>query len=387
MQPVKERAAAFPVSQLPGSLPTANIPEDTDHARVVQAAVKNLSLGLRACSLTEGAQWRDLLALTGSIRTFFPIKCIEAAWSERSKVHEPTSFCAVPGTSRIMHRGPKISWVQGGFSFATHGMPQTECSGLIGLVPDEDSSSWKIWFVITILERIHGLSNVDVLEPDVTPELNRAGSAVHIENGQLNGTRHTHDNGANGYPEANGYAKTYGNGADVHTEMNGHAKTGSVAETSRHVRTNGNVEAGKPVETNGYTRTNGHEAINGHGEINGSAILNGDTKTNEHFGTNGQIEFFGDTDLHCPTETNGNGTGNETSLKPGNIDFDCVVCGGGQAGLVVAGRLKAGGIPNCIAIDRNDVIGGNWLARYDSVKCNSPPVFCAVLPQNLINVL
>ena len=69
--PPKERAVAVPVSQLPGSLPTANIPDDIDPAKVARTALKSLNLGLKAGSLTNGAQWRDMFALTGTLRTFF----------------------------------------------------------------------------------------------------------------------------------------------------------------------------------------------------------------------------------------------------------------------------------------------------------------------------
>ena len=50
------------------------------------------------------------------------------------------------------------------------------------------------------------------------------------------------------------------------------------------------------------------------------------------------------------------------------IHFDAVVVGAGQAGLCILGRLKAGGVHNCIALETYDSIGGNWQDRYDSVK-------------------
>ena len=319
--------------------------------------MKNLSLGLRAASLVEGAQWRDMLALTGTIRTFFPTKCIEAAWSERSQVHEPTDFCTVPGTSRIMRREPKISWVQGAFSFTTHGKPETVCSGLIGLVPDEDSSFWKIWFVITILEQIHGLKNVDVLDPESTPATNGKNGAMQLTDDNVNRTCHIN-----------------GSEATDHADVNGNAKSENLAKINGQTRTNGHPESNNITETNGRSRTNGYRALSSQGEAHGSTVTNGNTAMNGHPNTNGHIEFGRDKEPYNIPEANGNKNTNEPGLTSTGFDFDCVVCGGGQAGLVVAGRLKAGGITNCIAIDRNDTIGGNWLARYDSVKCNRSPV-------------
>ena len=49
-------------------------------------------------------------------------------------------------------------------------------------------------------------------------------------------------------------------------------------------------------------------------------------------------------------------------------NLDCLVVGAGQAGLAVAGRLKALGL-SYAAIDRNSAVGDNWRHRYDSAKC------------------
>ncbi|GFF57833.1 indole-3-pyruvate monooxygenase YUCCA6 [Aspergillus udagawae] len=57
-----------------------------------------------------------------------------------------------------------------------------------------------------------------------------------------------------------------------------------------------------------------------------------------------------------------------------SLRYGCVVVGAGQAGLAVAGRLKALGI-SYLAIDRNSRIGDNWLNRYNSVKLHTPREF------------
>jgi hypothetical protein len=54
----------------------------------------------------------------------------------------------------------------------------------------------------------------------------------------------------------------------------------------------------------------------------------------------------------------------------GDVDeysFDCVVVGGGMAGLSVAGRLKAMDVSS-LTLEQNPQIGDNWLMRYDSTK-------------------
>ncbi|KAG0645380.1 Flavin-containing monooxygenase YUCCA3 [Hyphodiscus hymeniophilus] len=65
------------------------------------------------------------------------------------------------------------------------------------------------------------------------------------------------------------------------------------------------------------------------------------------------------------THTNGvNGFSDEYS-------YDCVVVGGGMAGLSVAGRLKAMNVSS-VTLERNAHIGDNWLMRYDSTKSHLP---------------
>lgn len=52
--------------------------------------------------------------------------------------------------------------------------------------------------------------------------------------------------------------------------------------------------------------------------------------------------------------------------------YDCVVVGGGQSGLSVAGRLKALGV-SYLVIDKMDQVGDNWALRYGSAKCELWP--------------
>ncbi|ORY17305.1 putative flavin-containing monooxygenase [Clohesyomyces aquaticus] len=51
-------------------------------------------------------------------------------------------------------------------------------------------------------------------------------------------------------------------------------------------------------------------------------------------------------------------------------EFDAVVVGGGQAGLSVAGRLKALGI-SYVLIDKNKEVGDNWKLRYGSARLHT----------------
>jgi hypothetical protein len=89
--------------------------------------------------------------------------------------------------------------------------------------------------------------------------------------------------------------------------------------------------------------------------------------------------------LEPVSSTNGtqkltNGVVNGTSAQNGTSGhhtnshsehFDCVVVGGGQAGLSAAGRLKALGV-SYILIDKNKGVGDSWGTRYDSARCKQP---------------
>lgn len=63
---------------------------------------------------------------------------------------------------------------------------------------------------------------------------------------------------------------------------------------------------------------------------------------------------------------NGQTNGHKESSDPEDF-FECVIIGGGQAGLSVAGRLKALGVPYVI-LEKHAKVGDNWKTRYDSTK-------------------
>jgi hypothetical protein len=54
-----------------------------------------------------------------------------------------------------------------------------------------------------------------------------------------------------------------------------------------------------------------------------------------------------------------------------STNFECVVIGGGQAGLSAGGRLKALGI-SYVVLDKYKEVGDSWKSSYGSVKCQSP---------------
>lgn len=190
------RTPAVPIADLQGSLPTASIPDNIDHAQVANTCVQYLS-SLKPEDLAEDALWRDLLALTGTLRTFSSPKRIIDAWTELSSLRQPASFTVIPGSSRIKRFGPKISFIAARFSFATVSRPAARCSGLIRLVPGQDGQ-WKIWVLSTILEEIEGFGNPDVLE--ISASVSNKMSTLSTDN-HTNGGAETNGLVPNGHSE------------------------------------------------------------------------------------------------------------------------------------------------------------------------------------------
>ncbi|KAJ9614972.1 hypothetical protein H2200_001046 [Cladophialophora chaetospira] len=156
-----QRTAAFPIEKLPGSLPLTQVDSAIDHALVAKSCVERLN-SFDSDILTEDAIWRDIFALTGTLRTFNGARNITSAWSDLVGRHQPKKFAVMPGTSKIVHLGPDHSWVSARFTFETSGTPATRCSGQIGLVPQLDGQ-WKIWLITSILEELEGFPNPDFM--------------------------------------------------------------------------------------------------------------------------------------------------------------------------------------------------------------------------------
>jgi hypothetical protein len=222
------RTPAFPIEKLPGSLPNAKVDADVDHATIVSSCLKHLN-HFNAKAFTKDAIWRDVYALTGTVRTFSGTKHIKSVWTELSDLHHQSDFALIPGSSKVVRMGVNCSWIQARFSFGASGQPRTLCSGQIGIVPDPNFG-WKIWLLTTILEEIKGFPSPDFIGPEAW-------------NGATN--------------EPNGISKS--------------------------------------------------------------------------------------------------------------SQFDCVVVGAGFAGLCLAGRLKAMGVPS-VTLERNAQVGDNWRNRYDSAR-------------------
>ena len=151
-----ERALRFPLEDVPGSLPTAEIPIDANLDAAASWALAQL-YALDARSFTEDCMWRDLYALTGLPRTFYGSQQILSAWTETTRFHQPYELRLIPNTTRVIEPGPKIAWVAVQYTFRTRGNPPASCSGQISLIPDPACvGQWKIWHFSTVLEHFEG---------------------------------------------------------------------------------------------------------------------------------------------------------------------------------------------------------------------------------------
>jgi hypothetical protein len=160
-----KRTPPFPIEKLQGSLPLVSVAKDVDHGTIVSDCLQHLDQ-FDSNIFTEDAIWRDLYALTGTLRTFNSRKHIDSVWTELFNIHHQCGFVLTPTSSKIVRVGTDSSWIQARFSFVTTGNPKTLCSGQIGVVP-ASGGKWKIWLLTTILEELLGYPNPDFMVPQV----------------------------------------------------------------------------------------------------------------------------------------------------------------------------------------------------------------------------
>ncbi|KIW90660.1 uncharacterized protein Z519_08443 [Cladophialophora bantiana CBS 173.52] len=168
-------APGLGLDKLPGSLPSQLVPEDVDVEIIQKSAQKTLD-NLGASGLQNSALWRDWLALTGQIRTFYSSEKIAEVWNGKVKSQHVTDMKTKAG--RITKPVPTSSWVDIPFTFITKQESGLvgNCTGTASLTPDEDGK-WKIWMLVTILENF-----ADQGHPDIPRAVNGA-----LGNGTVNG--------------------------------------------------------------------------------------------------------------------------------------------------------------------------------------------------------
>lgn len=252
-----KRTPRVPLALVPKStFPKHPIPEGLDIEKDFSSLIQLLNSQVTSDIFRQDESlWRDIWALTGTMRTFVNKERIVPAWKELVAARQASDFTYIPGSA---HRAPIGPFVFGKFTFQLGGTHPGHASGVLNAVADENGQL-RIWFFVTYLEQLDGFGN-----PEVLDKVNQPNGIVNDSaNGHVNGISNTNSNGANS-------------------------------------------------------------------------------------------------------------TDDQTLL-------DVAIVGAGQSSLSTLGRLKALGITNTVALERNDTIGGNWTGRYDNVKLHTGKYY-ATLP-------
>ncbi|KAF8862065.1 flavin-containing monooxygenase [Acephala macrosclerotiorum] len=148
-----------PLSTLPVSLPFTPLPPTVDAEAISLSFLPSLT-SLTPSNFTATSVWRDIYALTNTMRTFYGASSILTAWTSTSNHLQPHNFSLLPNSAQVFRAGPAC-WIQAIFSFETE---KTTCQAIVSLVQDEEE--WKIWLLRTILQGLkgEGSGSVDFLE-------------------------------------------------------------------------------------------------------------------------------------------------------------------------------------------------------------------------------
>lgn len=161
---------AVKFDDIPGELPQAVVPEDTDLAEVADIAVKKLNQ-LSSNSLTDKAIWRDFFTFTDTIRTLNSRDLVYGALKELVARKHSSPF-RLSGTAP---RPIPFGWVDLDILFEVqHGTLTGTGAGIVSVLQSPDGE-WRIWMLRTWLECFEGHGH-----PDQTKSLNQ-------QNGTSNG--------------------------------------------------------------------------------------------------------------------------------------------------------------------------------------------------------
>lgn len=182
---VKNHSPNVKFDDIPGSLPTATVPDHADLAAISKATVAKLPQ-LQHSDLTSGAVWRDYLSLTGYLRTFYSSQTIVSAFDTLKRTRHPSDFQVTPDSWRIAGFGPTTAWIDIGFTFQTNGELRGNCAGIVSVVHDQEKEGeWRVWMLRTWLENFEGHGDPDTLEP--AGNLSNGSADGHASNGHTNG--------------------------------------------------------------------------------------------------------------------------------------------------------------------------------------------------------
>ncbi|OCT44337.1 Flavin-binding monooxygenase-like family protein [Cladophialophora carrionii] len=180
---------------LPCHLPQSHFDVDADLEGIATPIIQSLGQ-IEASKLSSTSIWRDLFALTGSMRTIYSPHSIVRAWSDTCKSRQAGDFALVKGSAQPLRLDKNTGWVNVSFSFRNRGNPAATCRGYLSLIL-EDDGQWRIWMIRTVLEQLEGCEDVDVLQPVERARDGVNGHDTSTQAGRVNGN-HTLDDRAPG---------------------------------------------------------------------------------------------------------------------------------------------------------------------------------------------
>ncbi|KAF2172167.1 hypothetical protein M409DRAFT_17407 [Zasmidium cellare ATCC 36951] len=175
----------YDVDQVPGELPSTNVDENVDLQQFQDLAhqtLKDLESG--TANLVDTALWRDWLALTGKVRTFYTREKIVSTWKQNT-----------PGLANITLQPAVLikptsfhSWIDVPFEFLSpHGKLVRACTGRISFQALSDGT-FGVWMLVTTMISFIGQNHPDF------PQQVKNGSENRAVSGTSNGS-HNHING------------------------------------------------------------------------------------------------------------------------------------------------------------------------------------------------
>lgn len=164
-----EKDVYRPLPALPADFSSSSSSKVDNPAALVSQALDSLSAALgsgdvgqvKASFLGEQSYWRDLLAFTWHLRTFYDGGTIAPAFVELAKARSGGDgsggdfhFQLDQRSAKDVTISPTLRWIEGLFTFETKS-PAARCGGQIMLFPEPRSDGgfvWKIWTLSTWID-------------------------------------------------------------------------------------------------------------------------------------------------------------------------------------------------------------------------------------------
>jgi len=114
---------------------------------------------LTAADVASNVVWRDLFALTGSLRTFY-VNNVVLTWQKLVKQAGVKTVQLVPGSVRVVSQGPDVNWFDAVYAFETTSAPSSQGTILLSIVDG------RIWLIRSILDKLKDHPDIDKYDPE-----------------------------------------------------------------------------------------------------------------------------------------------------------------------------------------------------------------------------